>query len=259
LIHASPTVELFTFKNLKSQSDIAHFISGSSVVGNLSFAIGDDPANVKENRNKLASALSLSPERFVFCKQVHGNEVALVTSEVIANRTADGQIAQECDAMITKEKNVMLCILVADCVPILFYDPVVSAIGVAHAGWRGSAKKIAVATVEKMRSSFGGKSEDLVVAMGPAIGSDDFEVGPEVVKALSATIDAPEAAIRPGKGDRTYVDLWEVNRQQLESAGVEQRHIEVMRTSTFSNPELFFSARRVKNCGRFGGGLMLTP
>jgi YfiH family protein len=249
-------MELLQFESLKAQKGIQHFIS-TREIGNLSFAVGDAPDRVQESREKLAHALSVTTSQFVFCKQIHGDAIVEVTAKVIAERNETGQIVAPCDAMVTQEKEIMLCVMVADCVPLIFYDPAHSAVAVAHAGWRGTAKRIAGKTILRMRELFGSKPEEILIGVGPAIGPRDFEVGPEVVHALGKVVANVSDVIRLGKGDRAYVNLWEANRKQLIESGVLPAHIEIMKRSTYSEPEHFFSARRDKKTGRFAAGIVV--
>jgi YfiH family protein len=249
-------MELLQFESLKAQKGIQHFIS-TREIGNLSFAVDDMPDQVRKNREKLAQKLDKRPEQFVFCKQIHGDAIVEVTAKVIRERNETGQIVAPCDAMVTQEKEIMLCVMVADCVPLIFYDPAHSAVAVAHAGWRGTAKSIAGKTILRMKELFGSKPEEIVVGVGPAIGPRDFEVGPEVVRAIRKVIANADDVIGIGKGDRAYVDLWEANRQQLIETGVLPTHIEIMKKSTYSDPEHFFSARKNKKTGRFAAGILI--
>jgi YfiH family protein len=140
--------------------------------------------------------------------------------------------------MISRTPNIALAVLTADCVAILFYDPKVRAIGVAHAGWRGSAALIAIKTVEAMRENFGSNPNDILAAIAPAICAKRYEVGNAVIDEWRKLPDN----FQPALSDR-HLDLQLANRLQLRSIGVLDRNIETMTLCTYENDD-FFSYRR---------------
>jgi len=205
--------------------------------GNLSLFIGDDPKKVTANRNKLAKALSIPPSRLISAEQVHKNKVAIIKRLPVSLRSID--------AMVTDQPGLCLMITTADCVPILLYDPRRKVIGVAHAGWRGTALKIAQKTVKTMQKKFGSKPKDINVGMGPSIGPCCYEVGPEVSRKF-------------GRSGKSHIDLCGENKSQLVKAGIPSRNIRIMDICTKCNSRRFFSARASKGpTGRFAAGIML--
>ncbi|HET6454111.1 MAG TPA: peptidoglycan editing factor PgeF [Armatimonadota bacterium] len=150
------------------------------------------------------------------------------------------------DAMITNIPGICLMVLLADCTPILLYDPMQRAVAAAHAGWKGTAKQIGRKVVEAMRDSYGCRPEDIIAGIGPSIGPCCYEVGPEVISQFDADL----------VHDRNHLDLWEGNRRQLTEAGV--RSIEVAGICTKCNHDRFFSERHTPGTGRFGAGIMLV-
>jgi YfiH family protein len=132
----------------------------------------DDPANVRENRLRVAHAVGVETDHFVSGYQVHGCAVATVYRPWnLASRP-------EVDALVTKKKGVALGVTIADCAPLLFADEEAGVIGVAHAGWKGALAGIAEATVDAMEN-LGAETNRIVAAIGPCIGPDSYEVGPE--------------------------------------------------------------------------------
>jgi YfiH family protein len=179
------------------------------------------------------------------------------------------------DALITRKRGVALTMSTADCVPLLFYDPVIEAIGVAHAGWRGTARGIAAATITAMCEQFGARPADIHVGIGPSIGPCCYEVSEEVrqiflgqqnfeemptearFRELVATSASFEVIHLPGKVS-LRLDLWETNRRQLLLAGVAPEHIELPDICTGCATERFFSHRAEHGrTGRFPAILAL--
>jgi len=141
----------------------------------------------------------------------------------------------------------------ADCLPILFYDPQKEAIGLAHAGWRGTVAGVAGNTVKAMTQGYGSRPEDIEVLIGPGISQACFQVGEEVVDALHAYYgDDADTLIKRDPDDGTaYVDLWEANAIDLRKTGV--KNIEVVGICTYQNTDEFFSHRAERGkTGRFG-------
>ena len=171
-------------------------------------------------------------KNFALVNQVHGNEVLLVNKKV-EDISAD--------AMATNKKDIGLVIRVADCVPILFFDPSKKVVGVAHAGWRGTLKKISSKTLQKMQEEFGSNPKDTVVGIGPCICVKHYEVG---------------EAVLPGA--RGNFDLRMANKLQLLEEGVLAQNIEIMPYCTYERTDLFYSYRGKKETGRFLVGISIA-
>lgn len=216
---------------------------------NFSVARGDSRERVAENRRRLGEALDIDPARLARCQQVHGTQVA----QVDANRgSRDRQ--PEADALITGAPDIPLALVFADCVPVLLYDARRHALGVCHAGWRGTVAGAAVATLQAMRTAYGTQAQDVVAGIGPSIGPASYEVGADVVAAARAALpDAERCLVVPASGGtRLHFDLWLANRLQLEAAGVPARQIEVSEIDTAQNTHDFFSHRGEQGrCGLF--------
>ncbi|MEM6734111.1 MAG: polyphenol oxidase family protein, partial [Myxococcota bacterium] len=132
----------------------------------------------------------------------------------------------------------VLAVLVADCVPVLMADRDGTVIAAVHAGWRGTEARIVEVMVKRLKDA-GVAPETLLVALGPAISQDSFEIGPEVAEALGKAFPKAGAALRPGEGDRFHADLWALNQQVLLEAGVPAESIDVLRLDTVGQSELF--------------------
>ncbi len=210
---------------------------------NVGRSWGDRTEDVAENRRRLLTA-SGARDLFV-ATQVHGADVV-----VVADQRPEAIAAARADALVSDRAGVALGVLTADCVPLIFADPVTGAFGVAHAGWRGTVAGVAKAVVTVLRERFGVQPADLCVAIGPSIGPCCFEVGEEVVAVFAALAEAtpagasasPLVARRPGH--KPHVDLWQANRRALLAAGVAGSKIATLAACTACDPARFFSYRR---------------
>lgn len=209
---------------------------------NLGTGSGDDLQAVGENRRRLALALDL-PGEPAWLRQVHG------TGVVDLDRSPP---LPEADAGYATGAGIVCTVQVADCVPVLFCDDAGTVVAAAHAGWRGLAAGVVEATVRALPVPPG----TLMAWLGPAIGPDAFEVGPEVRAAfLEADPDAA-ACFRPRAAGKFLADLHALARRRLERAGVAR--VSGGGRCTFSEPELFFSHRRDGRCGRMAALVWLA-
>lgn len=182
---------------------------------NTGHTVGDDPQAVAANHRLICDALGTSVDDLVSPYQVHGSRVAVVGA---GDR---GLVIQGTDALITDEPRVLLMLRFADCTPVWLYDPVRHAVGLAHAGWRGTVLGTVGATVEAMEAAFGCSPADVVAGIGPAIGPCCYEVGDDVVQAVGAAFPGvADEFLVPGATGKWYLDLWAANRYQLVRAGV---------------------------------------
>jgi YfiH family protein len=144
----------------------------------------------------------------------------------------------------------------ADCVPILLHDPGKGVIGIAHAGWMGTLRDVAVATVNAMKKNYGSNPADIIAGIGPSIGPDHYEIGADVIlQVMQKHGDESELFLKSHQG-KIHFNLWEANRVALERAGV--RQIEVSGICTACHTEDWFSHRAEKGrTGRFGALISL--
>ncbi|HNT76227.1 MAG TPA: peptidoglycan editing factor PgeF [Anaerolineae bacterium] len=216
---------------------------------NLGSSVGDDPVAVAENHRLLFAALDLPRERVVSPHQVHGRRVARV------GREDGGAIIPDTDALITNTPGTALLLRFADCAPVLLYDPVHRAAGLAHAGWRGAAGGVVAATLNAMYEVFGSRPGDMWAGIGPAIGPDHYIVGSEVVAAIAATLpgDIGVAVLREGQW---YLDLPGALAAQLTALGVSR--VTRAGVCTACHTEEWYSHRQERGrTGRFGALVML--
>jgi polyphenol oxidase len=157
--------------------------AGGYATLNLSFAVGDEAANVRENRRRAAAALGADPADFVFAAQVHGGRAEVVSAGDRGRGTlAAGDAVGPTDALVTAAPGTVLAILVADCVPIVLYDPAAHVLACVHAGWRGTVARTARAALAAMRS-LGTRPEDVIAGIGPSVAAGSYQVGEEVAAA----------------------------------------------------------------------------
>ncbi len=212
---------------------------------NVGHTVGDDPANVEANLGIIYRVLGVAADAVVTARQVHGDRVALVTAY------DGGKIFPETDALISDIPGLVLLLRFADCVPVLCYAPRERAVGLAHAGWQGTVKKIAQKTALEMMETFRCRPDDLLVGLGPAIGPCCFEAGPEVIEALRASHPRAEELLSQVQPDgKAHVDLLQANVQQLAEIGVRRVELAGMCTSCLRH-EFYSHRAEAGRTGRF--------
>jgi YfiH family protein len=218
---------------------------------NLGGTVGDHPQRVAENRIRLMKAAGRAVESSFDVWQVHSARV------IEAAGPRGKQAVQKADAIITDKPDVTLVMRFADCVPLLIFDPTRHAIGIAHAGWKGTIGGISVALVEQMGRAFGSRPEDLKAGIGPSIGPDHYPVGPDVTALAEQAFGSRAADHLHQINGGLHFDLWSTNRWQLEQAGVNS--IEVAGICTACGLDDWFSHRgEAGTTGRFGALLGLN-
>jgi YfiH family protein len=225
---------------------------------NLGIRTDDDPAVVRHNRQNFCQAVGVDFERVTCAQQVHSDQI-FVVGEADAGRGATGYetAIPGTDALITDRPGLPLMLFFADCVPVLIFDPVRRAVGVSHAGWKGTVARIAAKTVQAMGERFGTAPADCLVGIGPSIGPCDYEVDDLVVDALKEAFGNWQDFVIP-RGGKWMLDLWQTNRFQLEEIGVPRDRIEVSGVCTACNTTLFYSHRAEKGkTGRMGAVISL--
>jgi purine-nucleoside/S-methyl-5'-thioadenosine phosphorylase / adenosine deaminase len=227
---------------------------------NLSFAVGDDPASVLENRRLVAAAFGAGLSDFVFARQVHGRHTRIVSrADRGRGSTAGRDGVAQADALVTSDPGTVLAILVADCVPIVLYDPVVHVLGCVHAGWRGTVARVAESALAAM-ASLGTRPGDVIAGLGPAISPGHYQVGDNVADAVRGVFGQhTRSLIRPDGTGKWLFDPWEANRLVLADAGVPEASIHVADVPTGPDPGLFYSHRAQAPCGRFAAVAKLNP
>lgn len=208
----------------------------------------DAPAAVAENRQRIAAAFALAPERLLTAHQVHSAEVTVV----------DGPWPgppPQVDALVTRTPGLALGVLSADCAPLLFADVEAGVIGAAHAGWKGALAGVAEATLAAMQAE-GAAPERIGAAIGPCISRAEYEVGPEFLARFVAADPANERWFAADQGDRSHFDLKGYLASRLANAGV--RRVEVLADCTCADAGRYFSNRRRNRAGEADYGRNLS-
>lgn len=214
---------------------------------NLSFSVKDAKENVLENFRRIGERFGKTPEDFVLSKQSHETKVLKVGTKDRGKGITKDRDYEGIDALITDEKGIILSCFSADCVPILFYDPIHKAVGACHSGWRGTKGKILQNVVEKMRKHFSSNPAEILIAIGPSICKEQYVVSEDL--ALSFLEDYPDlgedtaSPIQRISKDKFQLDLWDLNRRIALDCGIKEEHISISGYCTMENPELFFSHR----------------
>lgn len=211
---------------------------------NLAMHVGDRVADVFQNRKRLAAAIGADVERICTAEQVHGETIYRVRAGDAGRGVHSyAEAIPETDALITNERNLPLMMCFADCVPIIFYDPLNLAIGVAHGGWKGTVKHIAQKTLLKMGEEFGTQPEKCLAAIGPSIGPCCFSVGEDVADEFRKAFSGYSETVIAEYDDGVHVDLWKANRLQLIAEGMKPENIEMADVCTSCNSGMFYSYR----------------
>jgi YfiH family protein len=192
---------------------------------------------------RLSGILSIENRKIYMPIQKHTDKVLILDSDL------DRKIA---DAVVTKRKDVIIGVQTADCVPILLYDAKAHAIGAVHAGWRGTAARILNETIRSMEDRFSSSVSNILVAIGPSIKGCCYNVGYEVIEAVDTATGKGDYWTK--KGEKYFIDLPSVNKQQAVSSGIPPENIWISEDCTFCLPEKYYSYRRAKGpTGRQGG------
>ncbi|MGE4412934.1 MAG: peptidoglycan editing factor PgeF [Candidatus Caldatribacteriota bacterium] len=259
---------LLYFPGLAQYQELLHFITtrhgGYSEkpfhTFNLAAHVGDRPEFVHKNRIKLAQSLGITTQNFIFANQRHGTNVSLIEQRARNEDTSFfTQVFPDSDALVTTCRDICLLIFIADCVPVLLFDRKRKVIALVHAGWRGTVGLICQKTVQLMQSHYGSRAQDIVCAIGPAIGPCCYQVGREVlVRVRESFPDEENLIISRSTGEKAFFDLWQANKIQLLRCGIPQENIKTACLCTCCHSNLFFSNRKEQpHTGRFAAGIML--
>lgn len=211
---------------------------------NLGMFSGDDESNVIENRQRLMLEIGTSEVYFPY--QTHKDKIVLIDNHFLAQSVEDKQqLLYGVDAVVTDQKNICIGVGTADCVPILIYDQANHILAAVHAGWRGTVERLPEQVVTFMTTTYGSKSENLLVGIGPSISQKHFEVGDEVVVAFrDAKYDIEQIGKKHPSTHKYHIDLKLCNLLALIDKGIPQCNFEVSELCTFQETDKFFSARR---------------
>jgi YfiH family protein len=213
---------------------------------NVGGAVGDNIVHIRENRIRSFNALKREPTSIFDVWLVHSTDV------IIADRPRDLNLPPiQADAILTDKPDVTLYMRFADCVPLLFHDPKKGVVGIAHAGWMGTVRGMAISVIGKMQAQYACKPENIQVGIGPSISADHYQIGPDVIVKVQDAFGADAEQLLETHEGRVYLDLWTANFIQLQKAGVEK--IQVSGVCTACHLDDWFSHRAEKGrTGRFG-------
>lgn len=256
--HNVQGVRFFTFDSLESLGFVHAVFTRKGGVSphpwsslNVGGTVGDAAERVMENRLRSLQALRREPSSVYDVWQVHSAEVVHVTEPRDVQ-----QPHLRADAMLSNGPGLTLYMRFADCVPIFLVDPKRRVYGIAHAGWQGTVKRTAAALVGHFVRVYNCQPGELVACIGPSIGPDHYEIGPEVIHQVRLTFGkAAEELLCTSNGDfpgsKVKFDLWKANQRVLEQAGVYK--VETAGICTACHVEDWYSHRaEAGRTGRFG-------
>ena len=265
MINKGGRINLFEFENLAAVPGLVHFVTtrsgGSSLPPydslNLGLHTADNPEHVLANRLLLAGETGIAPDKFLYASQVHSGDVKVIDAEAIKNDVLLKN--PRTDATITNLPGICLMVMVADCVPLVLFDPVKKVSAVIHAGWRGTVQHITSNTIHKMTECFGCDPADIIAGIGPSIGPCCYEVGEEVRQVVEQSFGTTEGfLIYHTHSKKPHFDLWYANHKQLTDLGVKPLNIETSQLCTKCRQDLFYSSRASLGItGRLGAGIYI--
>lgn len=273
-IRRSGEIEYLVFPLLEKDGVAQHLVStrlggvsrGIYATMNYNYERGDDPAAVDENYRRTARLFGRTPDAFVCSAQTHTTNVRVVTAADAGKGVTRPRDYTDVDGLVTNVPGLILRTSYADCVPLLFVDPIRRVIGCSHSGWKGTAAQMGRVTVEKMRAEYGCDPADILAAIGPSICGDCYEVGEEVADVFAALFAKPpydgvriEEILRDDHNGKFHLDLWRANERILLAAGIRREHLAVTDLCTCCNPDYLFSHRASRGRrGNFCAFLMLN-
>ncbi|MFA5972472.1 MAG: peptidoglycan editing factor PgeF [Lentimicrobiaceae bacterium] len=258
---------LLRFENLSGISNLVHFITtrsgGVSLPPynslNLGLHTDDNPDHVLTNRKLLAIETGIAEDKFLYASQVHSGDVKIIDKTAVENGVLLSN--PRTDATITGLTGICLMVMVADCVPLLLFDPVKRVSAVIHAGWRGTVHKITSNTIRAMAKHFGTDPADILAGIGPSIGPCCYEVGEDVKDFVAQSFGTTKGyLVQKDPSSKPHFDLWYANHKQLTDNGVKPENIEMSELCTRCHSDIFFSSRASGGVtGRFTAGICMLP
>ncbi len=209
---------------------------------NIAYHVTEDSIQVDNAREQLSKKYQYNKSKLHYMDQIHSN----IVKEADISRNP-----QECDALVTNKLDTPLMVMVADCIPVLFFDNNKKAIGVAHAGRNGTFLNIVSQTITKMQHIYNCNVKDIEVILGPSIQKCCYEVSQELSSIAMNSFGQEFVQDR-------YIDLQGINKKQLLDIGIEEQNIQISPICTKCSNENYFSYRKNKNCGRFAGIIMIS-
>jgi len=213
---------------------------------NVGETAGDTRENVVENRRRIFQVFDKSLESIYDVWQIHSDKVKFTNLP-----RKPGTKHEQADSIFTDSKDVSLFMQFADCVPILIYDPKKNIVGIIHAGWQGTVKRIVQNAVNYLIATFSSDPKEILAGIGPSIGPDHYEVGNNVISEVDEKLRDIRSEVLISKNSKTYFDLWKSNELLLLQSGV--TNIEVAGMCTACHLDEWYSYRvEGQKSGRFG-------
>lgn len=206
----------------------------------------DDPLNIIENFERISKSIGIDPKGIVVSHQLHNTNIMLVNNSDCGKGLYLQRDYENVDGLITNLPGITLVTKYADCVPLYIIDTKKKAIGLSHAGWRGTVGMIGLLTVKRMEECFGSNPKDMLAVIGPSICSDCYEVGMEVIEEFMKVFpeDVYSILFKKNPSGSYQLNLWEANRQILLNAGLNTDMIHISGVCTSCNDDLLFSHRK---------------
>lgn len=254
----SGELEYLTFPALEQLNTVTHMVTsrmggvsaGDCASLNFSYARDTSREAVDENFRRAAEVFGTTPDRFVCSDQTHTTNIRRVEKEDAGKGVTKEKDYKDVDGLITNVPGLILGTFYADCVPLLFVDPVHRAIGCSHSGWRGTVGEMGRKTLEAMHETYGSRPEDIFAAIGPSICQDCYEVGEDVAEHFTELFSQEryqgvllENILTKKVNGKYQLDLWHANEAILLGAGILKEHLSMTDICTCCNPEYLFSHR----------------
>ena len=245
-------MDFHRFKCFEKESDLLHAVTNKSMDFPYGFSLalhtGEKEEEIIQNRNTLATLLKSDKDlHFIVADQTHSDHIKIISKKETKGWASLENAIEDCDALITNEKDIVLTVLTADCVPVLLYDNEKKVVAAVHAGWKGTKARIVAKTVLKMKEIYGCEPENIIAAVAPSIGSCCYEVGEDVAKHF---FDTPKGYIQVE--NKYMLDLPYINKYQLLEIGLSEDNIEMSNVCTACEVDRYFSYRKEQGCsGRF--------
>lgn len=201
---------------------------------------------LKNNIETIIDALDIQPAYIYTGRQCHGSNVEYATGKNGEDYII-GRIFDEVDGVYTDQPGTVMWVKFADCTPVVLYDPKNHALAIVHSGWRGTVKRISEKALRKMSDRFGTQAEDVIAYVGPSIGQDDYEVGPEVYDAFEEFDSRDDFFYQ--KGEKYHLHMVEANISILRDNGLRPYNVEAAEEVTWGNPDLHSSREEGEGYG----------
>ncbi len=241
---------MYQLPRLKSEKGLTHGFSSISD-GNMSYLWGNE-GDVFKNRGSFLERLDVNPKNCAVMSILNTDTITLVTSKTKVGIGKDSPIRT--DVLVTAESGISLLLVVADCLPIIFYDPVLKILALAHCGWKSTEAKLADKVVGFLVDHYHASPADIVVGIGPGIHKESYKIVNPFQKQLAGWSDF----LTDMPDGQTAIDIVGYNKFQLVSVGVKEENIEISDIDTAADPTFFSHYRSRKNGeieGRFAAVL----